>query len=79
MATLGEATKAAALQQHLVVNQRLLVPRQGVQLAEIGAHQQRRLRRDVDTALLPRLVRVARRDVDDGQVRGGGHREVRVR
>lgn len=85
-ATLGEATKAAALQQHLVVNQRLLVPRQGVQLVEIGARQQRRLRRDVDTALFPtpypRSVlghRVARRDVDDGQVRGGGQREERIR
>jgi len=60
MATLGEATKTAALQQHLVVNRRPLVPRQGVQLVEIGARRQRRLRRDVDTALLPRLIREAR-------------------
>ena len=82
MATLNEATKAAAFQQHLVINQRLLVPRQGVQLVKIGARRQRRLRYDVDTVPCPRSApgrRVARRDVDDGQVRGGGDQhEVRV-
>ena len=82
MATLSEATKAAAFQQHLVINQRLLVPRQGVQLVKIGARRQRRLRYDVDTAPCPRGApgrRVAHCNVDDRQVRGGGQREVRVR